>query len=67
MPIDDAALSPDERFHEVARILATGLLRLKSRPHIADEPADTATEEASNSCRKPLGLTPKKRLHVLTG
>jgi len=38
-PVDHPAeLSPDERRHELARILAAGLLRLRSRPRLAEPP-----------------------------
>lgn len=65
MHLDD--LSPGERFSEIAAILATGVLRLKSRPMIASESAVPASKKAADSSEKPLEYQAEKRLHVLTG
>jgi len=63
----DESLSPDERFHQVAAILAAGLLRLKSRPGAAAESDVSAGKEALDSARKSLECPAEKRLHVHTG
>ena|GEM_PF-1793884 len=63
----DDTLSPDQRFHQVAAILAAGLLRLKSRPGAAAELDVSAGKEALDSVRKPLECPAGKRLHVSTG
>ncbi len=40
MRLDDPSeLSPDDRFHEVVRILAAGVLRLRARAAIPQDPA----------------------------
>lgn len=36
---DPAAMTADERLREVARILAAGILRLRSRAALPDDPA----------------------------
>jgi hypothetical protein len=36
---DDSSLTPEQRFSEVATILAAGVLRLAARRTLADEPA----------------------------
>jgi len=63
----DDNLSPDERFRQVAAILAAGLLRLKSRRNAAAESNAPASREAHDSARKPLEYPAEKRLHVHTG
>ena len=50
----DAALTPNERRHEVAAILAAGFLRLKSRRGYvpqADSDAPSTPEDRENSSR----------------
>ena len=59
-------LSPDERFHEVAAILAAGLLRLKSRATSAQEFDASAPQETLGFAKKPLECPAEKRLHVHT-
>jgi len=67
-----ADLTPKERLHEVASILAAGLLRLRTRPQMAataDMPGEPAApEESSESCRKALELRPGRALmcHVVS-
>jgi hypothetical protein len=70
MHTTDVPLSPEERLREVAGILATGLLRLRTRPQLAatsdmsGEPAcaeDSAgrhvpPQESAESAQKALGL-----------
>lgn len=57
MPATD--LSPEERFHQIAGLLARGILRLHSRP--------TPPETAPESPKKALELTPKISPHVPVG
>ena len=56
----DVPLSPDERFREVAAILAAGLQRLRTRPQLAataDMPGGhAAPAESSESFQKALGF-----------
>jgi len=47
MRYDPAELSPDERRHELARILAAGLLRLRSRRQRVDQP-ESALESTAD-------------------
>jgi hypothetical protein len=68
-PYDDpASMSADERFRELARILAAGVLRLPGRstfPATADpHPAQKNLPESVRNC---LELSPKTRLSVHTG
>ena len=63
----DDNLSPDERFRQVAAILAAGLLRLKSRPNSATESNDSVLKKTLDFAEKPLEYPAEKRLHVLTG
>lgn len=56
----DVPLSPEERFREVAAILAAGLLRLRTRPQMpatAFMPGEhAAPTESSESGEKALGF-----------
>jgi len=67
----DAALTPDERRHEVAAILAAGVLRLTSRLDLAPESADNSDadgpEKSSNSAEKALELCTPLRTHCPDG
>jgi len=77
----DVPLSAEERFREVAGILAAGLLRLRSRPQLAatsDMPGEPACAEASagrhvppqesaDSAQKALGLPATPRPDPGTG
>jgi len=60
MSTTDVPLSPDERFREVAAILAAGLLRLRTRPQLAataEMPGPhAAPTESSESFQKALGF-----------
>mgnify|MGYP001035983030 CR=1 FL=1 len=66
-----AALTPDERRHEVAAIFAAGVLRLRSRPDIPPESTDSAAADgprkSSDSARKALELCPPPRTHCPDG
>ena len=67
----DDDLSPDQRRHEIAVILAAGILRLTTRPQAMPEQADSAaqngTEKLSDSGRKPLDLRAPSSPHVPAG
>ena len=70
-PTEAAALHPEERLHEVAAILAAGLLRFSCHPQLqADEDLaveNTPPEESSISARNPLGLSPAPSTHGHAG
>ena len=59
-PIDPSP--PDQRLAEVARILATGILRLRAR--VALPTADPAPEKLTNSPPPSLDLPPETVLSV---
>jgi len=66
----DADLTPEERFSEVARILAGGLLRLKPRPGsalVADIGHVPPEGNPSDSRQKALELRADLRTHVPSG
>jgi hypothetical protein len=71
MPTTDLPPTPEERFHEVAAILAAGLLRLRTRPQIAateDIPGEHAIPpESSESVQKSLGFPAPLRTNVHIG
>ena len=59
MPTVDLPATPEDRLHEVAAILAAGLLRLHARPELAtsDIPGGpAAAQESPESSRNPLEL-----------
>jgi hypothetical protein len=61
---DPLSLSPEQRPHELARILARGLLRLRER-HISGQASDPGNcEKTGQNC---LEVGPEKRLSVHTG
>jgi len=66
-----AALRPDERRHEVATILAAGVLRLTSRPDVPPESPESADAnglgKSSDSPEKALELCPPPRTHCPHG
>lgn len=68
MPANNAAsLSPDQRAHEIARLLAEGVRRLFS-PRPGDIPAPSnAPEKALESAETGLEVGPKMRLSVHNG
>ena len=64
-PRDDSLqLTPDERRHEVAAILAAGLLRLRDRGLLAPAPI---SENPSNSSQNRLEAVPENPLTVHDG
>jgi hypothetical protein len=67
----DVPLSAEERFREVASILAAGLLRLRSRPQLAttsDMPGEhVPPQESADSAQKALGLPATPRPDPRTG
>ena len=68
-PIDDpSSLTPDERFIEVARILAAGVLRLHARAALSAETAeDSASENSPNSAAPGLEVSAETVLSVHSG
>jgi hypothetical protein len=68
MPANNAAaLSPDQRAHEIARLLAAGVRRLFS-PRPGDFPASpNAPEKSSESAETGLEVGQEMRLTVHTG
>ncbi len=65
--LDSTSLSPDERFRELARLLATGVLRL-ARPVIAPETApDPAAKTLPESSANHLAVLPTKSVTVHAG
>jgi len=61
--VDDAALSPEERLTEVAAILASGLLRMKTAP-----PANVPVPpESAESSEKALEVCAPSRTHPPAG
>ncbi|MFW6106575.1 MAG: hypothetical protein ACOC8H_00270 [bacterium] len=67
----DAALTPAERRHEVAAILAAGVLRLNSHPDALSDSAEKADTsgrgKSSDSAEKALELYPPPRTHCPHG
>lgn len=63
---DDDGLTPHQRFHEIAGILAAGILRLHVRVGL---PAVSSTESEKSQQSGPdcLELSPKTVLSVHTG
>ena len=68
MPSDEpAALTPDQRAHEVARLLAAGVRRLFS-PRTGDVPGPpTAPEKSPESAEIGLEVSRETRLSVQRG
>jgi len=60
-------LRPDERFEELAGILASGLLRLKASKVPPPESADSPPPKSPNSAEKLLELSTEKRLSASGG
>jgi hypothetical protein len=63
-PDDPALLSPEDRCHEIARLLAAGVRRLLPLP--APGP-DSAPAESPESCQNGLEVGADPRLTVHTG
>lgn len=55
-----ATLTPDERARELARLLATGLVRLGSSLLAAPSPVETGTGNPSDSDTNELADAPQK-------
>jgi hypothetical protein len=68
-PTDDpSSLTPDERFSEVARILAAGVLRLHGRAALSAKTAeDSASENSPNSAAQGLEVSEETVLSVHNG
>ena len=63
MSLDPADMAPDERFRELAAILARAVLRLGS-PHIsACGPEHPVPDKVSQSSQKPLAGRPDQSAH----
>jgi len=67
MHTTEPQLSPTDPFRELASILAAGLLRLNTRPQIANESAISSAERPPDFGENPLGFPSEKRLHVPGG
>jgi hypothetical protein len=67
-PFDNSDLTPQDRFREIAAVLATGVLRLRDRAALAAEPGEHLApknpEKTGDSC---LELPGKTVLSVHTG
>jgi hypothetical protein len=67
-PFDNSDLTPQDRFREIARLLAVGVLRLRDRAAFAADSgehfASENPEKTGNSC---LELSAKTVLSVHTG
>jgi hypothetical protein len=63
---DPAQLTPEQRFHELARLLAVGLRRLLSRPSVADS-ASLQPQQTQKTTSNWLDLSADLRLSVHTG
>jgi hypothetical protein len=64
---DDFLLSPDVRLRELAGILATGILRLFSRPAAAPADAEVPVPDSEDSGSARLEVPDKTVLSVHTG
>jgi hypothetical protein len=65
---DNSNLTPQDRFHEIAAVLAVGVLRLRARAAASADPDEHSApknpEKTGNSC---LELSAKTVLSVHTG
>ncbi len=62
---DPADLTPDQRRHEIAAILAKGVLRLHSMRSLGPEsPAPGSPDDASDSAQNDLEVSATPRPHV---
>ncbi len=68
MDATDTVLTPNERFQQVATILAVGILRLKACPESMPEPAafgpESTPEKLSYSGQKALDMSAQQGPHV---
>ena len=65
---DSLSLTPDERFHEVARILAAGVRRLRCRAVVPADPGQHPDPGIpADSSRDCLALSAQPRLSVHGG
>jgi len=67
LPDDPAAMTPDQRRHEVAAILAKGILRLRRSAQDAPGSRSSRTPEINSKiCRNALDEGASRSLHVFT-
>jgi hypothetical protein len=66
-PDDPALLSPEDRCHEIARLLAAGVRRLLPYPTSPAPGPDSAPAESQESCQNGLEVGGDSRLTVHTG
>jgi hypothetical protein len=65
---DPTSQTPDERFGELAGLLATGLLRLRARPALPADPIEQpGSKKPPESGRNRLALPGETVLSVHTG
>lgn len=64
---DPAELTEGERTHELARILAAGVLRLRQRRSRVGEPAETSGKVSTKSSAGRLEVSGDSRLSVTSG
>ena len=64
---DDSHLTPDQRRHEVASILARGILRLRTLVRIERDSADSPTGDALEPPQSSLDMPATSRPHVTGG
>ena len=65
--VDRSVLAPEDRFQQVATVLAVGLLRLHARPVAADSALHVAHKKPPNSSPNCLELPGETVLSVHTG
>jgi hypothetical protein len=65
--LDPAILTPDERFREIARLLARGVLRLKKPVISTDSAVNSGGKTFPESAANHLDVVPKKSVTVHGG
>jgi hypothetical protein len=65
--LDPAALAPDDRFRELARLLATALLRLKPPNISAEPPPSSSLETPRETSANQLAVCGEKSVTVHAG